>query len=88
MTLFCATCPHPPAQIALWSIEALRSSPSVRPCVLTAIPAGDVQFAVRFNMNDVREIITNGKRRVYFWSHQVCVCEEGEGAWLAQALRP
>jgi hypothetical protein len=37
---------------------------------MTTIPVGDVQFSVRFNMNDSREIITNGKRRVYFWSHQ------------------
>lgn len=39
--------------------------------MLTVIPAGDVQHSVRFNMNDMCELISNGKRRVYFWSHQV-----------------
>ncbi len=58
-------------EIALWSLAAARADPTARPCVLTSIPAGDVQFSVRFNMNDMRELISNGKRRVYFWSHQV-----------------
>ncbi|KAF5841782.1 WD40-repeat-containing domain protein [Dunaliella salina] len=40
------------------------------PSVLSAIPAGDVQLAVRFNMNNINELITNGRRRVYFWSSQ------------------
>lgn len=43
--------------------------------MLTVIPAGDVQHSVRFNMNDMRELISNGKRRVYFWSHQVTNCK-------------
>jgi hypothetical protein len=36
---------------------------------MSVVPAGDVQIAVRFNMNNINEIISNGKRRVYFWSH-------------------
>ena len=65
---------HPPVcQIALWSIAAMSAGASVatRPSVLTAIPAGDIQVSVRFNMNNPNELITNGKRRVYFWTHQV-----------------
>lgn len=61
-------------EIALWSMSAITASGSggapVRPNVITAIPAGDVQTTVRFNMNNLNELMTNGKRRVYFWSHQ------------------
>ncbi|GAX79688.1 hypothetical protein CEUSTIGMA_g7129.t1 [Chlamydomonas eustigma] len=57
-------------EIALWSIPDTRVDSHVRPCVITSIPAGDMQLAVKFNMNDFKEIMTNGKRRVYFWSHQ------------------
>jgi hypothetical protein len=58
-------------QIALWSMAEICSNSSAQPAVLTAIPAGDVQVSVKFNMNNVRELISNGKRRVYFWSQQV-----------------
>mmetsp|Transcript_12567 Transcript_12567/g.27123 ORF Transcript_12567/g.27123 Transcript_12567/m.27123 type:complete len:896 (+) Transcript_12567:296-2983(+) len=57
-------------EIALWSMASIISEANVRPCVITAIPAGDTQLAVRFNMNNPNELISNGKRRVYFWMHQ------------------
>lgn len=57
-------------QIALWSLAQLHGNATVKPAVLTAIPAGDVQFVVKFNMNNETELITNGKRRVYFWTSQ------------------
>eukprot|EP00955_Chlamydomonas_euryale_P100305 365274-Chlamydomonas_euryale.AAC.9 len=60
------------SQIALWSMAMCRVDSSARPCVASAIPAGDIQTCVRFNMNNVNELMSNGKRRVYFWSHQVC----------------
>ncbi len=57
-------------QIALWSMQGLISDAEPRPAVQTTIPTGDVQFAVRFNMNNINELISNGKRRVYFWQSQ------------------
>eukprot|EP00798_Chlamydomonas_sp_ICE-L_P020374 gene20374-27144_t len=58
-------------EIALWSMAALSAGgANTRPNVLTAIPAGDVQTTVKFNMNNLNELMSNGKRRVYFWSHQ------------------
>ncbi|KAG1654648.1 hypothetical protein FOA52_010276 [Chlamydomonas sp. UWO 241] len=57
-------------EIALWSLAAVRAdAASARPVVLTSIPAGDTQTSVAFNMNDVSELVSNGKRRAYFWSH-------------------
>ena len=32
------------------------------------IPAGDVQYCVRFRPEDTRELVTNGKVRVFFWT--------------------
>ncbi len=54
----------------MWAMQSLVADPAPRPAVLTVIPAGDVQLAVRFNMNNPSELISNGKRRVYFWSSQ------------------
>lgn len=55
-------------QIALWALDALRDGSTSRPAVLTAIPPGDPQFALRFNTNNPRELVSNGRRRVYFWA--------------------
>eukprot|EP00201_Polytomella_parva_P001508 CAMPEP_0175075524 /NCGR_PEP_ID=MMETSP0052_2-20121109/22066_1 /TAXON_ID=51329 ORGANISM="Polytomella parva, Strain SAG 63-3" /NCGR_SAMPLE_ID=MMETSP0052_2 /ASSEMBLY_ACC=CAM_ASM_000194 /LENGTH=810 /DNA_ID=CAMNT_0016344255 /DNA_START=338 /DNA_END=2773 /DNA_ORIENTATION=+ len=57
-------------EVALWSMSDLLNSaaPDVRPIVSTSVPAGDVQTTIRFNMNRMDELISNGKRRVYFWT--------------------
>lgn len=58
-------------EIAVWLLSDLvsKNGSNTKPAVLTTIPSGDAQTTIRFSMNDVRELITNGKRRVYFWSH-------------------
>lgn len=56
-------------QIALWAMPTLLNDPSPKPCVLSAIPAGDAQLSVKFNTNNSpAELMSNGKRRVYFWT--------------------
>ncbi|GFR40429.1 hypothetical protein Agub_g1003 [Astrephomene gubernaculifera] len=40
----------------------------LRPLVTTVVPAGDVQHSIRFSPNNPQELISNGRRRVYFWS--------------------
>lgn len=37
----------------------------------TLIPAGDYQHSVRFRPEDHREIVTNGKVRVFFWTWEM-----------------
>ncbi|GLC51075.1 hypothetical protein PLESTB_000463200 [Pleodorina starrii] len=40
----------------------------LRPVVTTVMPLGDIQFSLRFSPNNPQELISNGKKRVYFWS--------------------
>ncbi|EFJ51972.1 hypothetical protein VOLCADRAFT_103176 [Volvox carteri f. nagariensis] len=40
----------------------------LRPIVTTVMPVGDIQFSLRFSPNNPQELISNGKKRVYFWS--------------------
>ncbi|KAJ9526919.1 hypothetical protein QJQ45_017710 [Haematococcus lacustris] len=55
-------------EVALWALPSLQSDAVPRPAVLSVVPAGDVQLSVRFNMNAHNELVTNGRRRVYFWT--------------------
>ncbi|GIL72955.1 hypothetical protein Vretimale_4604 [Volvox reticuliferus] len=49
--------------------ERAPSGPSpLRPIVTTVMPVGDIQFSLRFSPNNPQELISNGKKRVYFWS--------------------
>jgi hypothetical protein len=61
-----------PTQVALWSLQVLLSDPAggppARPLIATTVPAGDPQHCIRFSVNSSQELISNGKRRVYFWS--------------------
>lgn len=51
-------------------MASLLGEVSPRPAVLTSIPTGDPQLCVRFNMNNPAELMSNGRRRVYFWQSQ------------------
>jgi hypothetical protein len=67
-----ALCAAPAAallQVAVWDLSDLASpgSTTLRPTITTLVPPGDPQLAVKFNVNNPVEFITNGKRRVYFW---------------------
>lgn len=54
--------------MAVWDLSDLASpSATLRPTITTLVPPGDPQLAVKFNVNNPSEFITNGKRRVYFW---------------------
>ncbi|KXZ56881.1 hypothetical protein GPECTOR_1g795 [Gonium pectorale] len=67
-------------EVALWSMAALltpslqpngqqqQGEAPLRPIVTTLVPAGDVQHSIRFSPNNPQELISNGRRRVYFWS--------------------
>lgn len=59
-------------EVALWSLQVLLSDPHdgppARPLISTTVPAGDPQMCIRFSVNSSQELISNGKRRVYFWS--------------------
>ncbi|KAG2448277.1 hypothetical protein HYH02_006861 [Chlamydomonas schloesseri] len=63
-------------EVSLWSMAALLTPPDaappgqgpLRPLVTTLVPAGDVQHSIRFSPNNPAELISNGRRRVYFWS--------------------
>lgn len=50
-------------EICLWEWTADRVGPLYR----SRVPINDVQTSVRFNPNDVREIVSNGSQRVVFW---------------------
>ena len=54
----------PSQQLALWEWTADRDTP----LHAETVPPSGVQTAVRFNPSDVREIITNGARQVFFWT--------------------
>lgn len=56
--------------IALWAMSSLVAEGRPKPAVLSAIPTGDPQLAVKFNQNNLTELMSNGKRRVYFWHSQ------------------
>ncbi|KAJ0392559.1 hypothetical protein P43SY_000538 [Pythium insidiosum] len=53
-------------ELAVWE----WTSPTVRegPLYSSLVATEDLQHAVRFNTYDIREIVTNGKQRVIFWS--------------------
>lgn len=52
----------------MWDLSDLASpGVTLRPTITTLVPPGDPQLAVKFNVNNPSEFITNGKRRVYFW---------------------
>lgn len=52
---------------ALLSDSAQDATPP-RPAATTLVPAGDVQHCIRFSPNNPHELMSNGRRRVYFWS--------------------
>ena len=72
----CPPCTRTVPQVSLWSMAALLTPPEaappgqgpLRPLVTTLVPAGDVQHSIRFSPNNPAELISNGRRRVYFWS--------------------
>ncbi|PHJ20964.1 wd g-beta repeat protein [Cystoisospora suis] len=49
--------------VAVWDWSTDRNSP----VAIAVIATPDVQHSVLFNRTDVEEILTNGKRRVFFW---------------------
>jgi hypothetical protein len=64
-------------QLSLWDLQPLSastgssSSNSLQPSATTPIPAGDVQSRICYNPDDPSELLTNGKRRAYFWRSQL-----------------
>lgn len=55
-------------QVALWPLRGIIGGSVQQPTSLSSVPSGDTQTSIRFNVNNVEELISNGKRRVYFWS--------------------
>eukprot|EP00753_Platysulcus_tardus_P018249 PLAT6795.1.p2 GENE.PLAT6795.1~~PLAT6795.1.p2 ORF type:complete len:975 (+),score=426.58 PLAT6795.1:45-2927(+) len=55
-----------PQVISLWEWTVERDGPLYS----AEITALDEQYSVRFNRNDIREIVTNGAERVIFWNWQ------------------
>jgi hypothetical protein len=43
----------------------------LQPSATTPIPAGDVQTRICYNPDDPSELLSNGKRRAYFWRSQL-----------------
>ncbi|MEW5317091.1 MAG: hypothetical protein WDW38_008421 [Sanguina aurantia] len=70
VTLTPTAAQNPVLQISLWSMAEITSPApgAVLPHVSSVIPAGDTQHCVRFNMNANNELLSNGPRRIYFWS--------------------
>jgi hypothetical protein len=60
-------------QLSLWDLRPLTGpgSSSLQPSATTPIPAGDVQCRICYNPDDPSELLTNGKRRAYFWRSQL-----------------
>eukprot|EP00878_Enallax_costatus_P028053 GHUV01030257.1.p1 GENE.GHUV01030257.1~~GHUV01030257.1.p1 ORF type:complete len:640 (+),score=169.39 GHUV01030257.1:876-2795(+) len=61
-------------EISVWDLRPLTASPSSTPmtaAATTPIPTGDVQTCVCYNQNDMSELVTNGRRRSYFWRSQL-----------------
>ncbi|WIA32991.1 hypothetical protein OEZ86_006150 [Tetradesmus obliquus] len=61
-------------ELSLWDLRPLTASPgssSLQPSATTPIPAGDVQSRICYNPDDPSELLTNGKRRAYFWHSQL-----------------
>eukprot|EP00892_Ulva_mutabilis_P006792 jgi/Ulvmu1/4485/UM002_0210.1 len=57
-------------ELSLWD---LSSGDNCKNLITVPIPAGDVQTCVKFNPGNPNELISNGKRRVFFW--QSCLPE-------------
>jgi hypothetical protein len=74
MNALCAVAHLPCMQLSLWDLRPLTASPgssSLQPSATTPIPAGDVQARICYNPDDPSELLTNGKRRAYFWRSQL-----------------
>lgn len=48
--------------------DSTQDATPPRPAATTLVPAGDVQHCIRFSPNNPHELMSNGRRRVYFWS--------------------
>ncbi len=53
------------SQIAVWDL--MNGEGSAGAAASAVVPVGDVQLAVRFNPDNIAEIMSNGKQRVFFW---------------------
>jgi len=60
-------------------LSSILSDASPQPSVVSAIPAGDVQLAVKFNMNNVNELITNGRWESGRPTNWPCLCLQPAG---------
>jgi WD40 repeat protein/Ca2+-binding EF-hand superfamily protein len=54
-------------ELSIWEWTATSANPNA-PLHSSYVATEDVQHSVRFNSYDVREVVTNGRQRVIFWS--------------------
>lgn len=54
-------------ELSVWEWTATSANPNA-PLHSSYVATEDVQHCVRFNTYDVREVVSNGKQRVIFWS--------------------
>ena len=63
-----APVPGQPQQLSIWSMYCTNVDEINKPLMTVRVEGQDIQTFVRFNPADVQELVTNGKRRVFFWT--------------------